>query len=295
MRIGYPCLNNSIGCTASRTFRLRSYSPERLLSTVKENLLCLKSILEFNNSNGFLFFRIGSELVPFASHEICNIDWQSHFIKELKEIGKFVKNHHMRVSMHPDQFVIINAKDSRIVKKSIRELEYHTEVLDLMGLDRTAKIQIHAGGVYNDKDASIKRFIESYHSLNKRIKNRLVIENDDHLYSVNDCLKIHNQTAIPVLFDSFHHEIFNNGESLSDALKICALTWKKIDGPLMVDYSSQSPGGKKGAHTNHIDKNHFLSFLKKAGRIDFDLMLEIKDKEKSAEEALKIKKTFCGN
>jgi len=196
--------------------------------------------------------------------------------------------------MHPDQFVLINAKDSQIVEKSIRELEYHTEVLDLMGLDRTAKIQIHVGGIYNDKDASVNRFIESYHYLDKRIKKRLVIENDDHLYSVNDCLRIHEKTAIPILFDSFHHEIFNNGESLSNALEICALTWKKMDGPLMVDYSSQSLGAKKGAHTDHINRNHFLSFLKKAGRIDFDLMLEIKDKEKSAEDALKIFKLFSG-
>jgi UV DNA damage endonuclease len=292
MRIGYPCINNSIGCTASRTFRLRSYSPERLVSTVKENLSCLKLTLEFNDNNNLLFFRIGSGLIPFASHEICKICWQSYFLKELKEIGNFIKKHHMRISMHPDQFVLINAKDSLIVKRSIRELEYHTQVLDLMSLDRTAKIQIHAGGVYNDKNASIKRFVESYRSLDKRIKNRLVIENDDHLYSVNDCMNIHNLTSIPILFDSFHHEIFNNGESLSDALSLCASTWKKSDGPVMVDYSSQSPGSKKGAHATHIDGNHFLSFLNNVNRIDFDLMLEIKDKEKSAGEALKLIKSF---
>lgn len=194
--------------------------------------------------------------------------------------------------MHPDQFVLLNAKNNQIVKRSILELEYHTQVLDLMGLDRTAKIQIHAGGVYNDKDASIKRFTESYHSLDKRIKNRLVIENDDHLYSVNDCLKIHKITSVPILFDSFHHEIFNNGESLLDALNLCASTWKKSDGTIMVDYSSQSPEGRKGAHVNHIDRSHFLQFLRQVKEIDFDLMLEIKDKEKSAIEALKLTKLF---
>ena len=61
--------------------------------------------------------------------------------------------------MHPDQFTLLNSQDQRIVERSIKELTYHAEFLDLLMLDRSAKIQIHIGGAYQNKSESISRFI----------------------------------------------------------------------------------------------------------------------------------------
>ena len=44
-------------------------------------------------------------------------------------------------------FVLINALKNDVVGRSIRELECHDTILNEMDLDRTAKIQIHVGGV----------------------------------------------------------------------------------------------------------------------------------------------------
>ena len=288
MKIGYPCINRSIGCTANSTFRLASYSQSNLIEKVSNNLECLLTILKYNVLNNMFFFRISSDLVPFASHRVLDFNWQEHFKDKFKEIGNYIKKYNIRISMHPDQFVLINSPSEEIFKKSVADLTWHCEVLDLMKLDETAKVQIHVGGVYGDKVSAMERFVKRYKTLPHIIKKRLVIENDDKLYSLKDCLSISKKIGIPIVFDSFHHVCFNNGEEMSDALKMASETWSPKDGVLMVDYSSQEPNAKLGKHAEHIDVNDFENFLKARKDLDFDIMLEIKDKEKSALKAVKL-------
>ncbi|MBW3015580.1 UV DNA damage repair endonuclease UvsE [Candidatus Woesearchaeota archaeon] len=285
MKIGYPCINRSIGCTANTTFRLKNYSKENLIEKVSNNLDCLMRILRWNVDNGVYFFRISSDLIPFASHPVCRFDWGKHFKKRFEEVGRFIHDNSIRISMHPDQFVLINALDKDIVRRSVKELEYHCRVLDLMKLGRDAKVQIHVGGVYGDKGASIRRFVENYKKLPLAVKKRLVIENDHRSYSLKDCTAISDKIKIPTIFDTYHHECLNNGERLREAILKARKTWSKNDGKLMIDYSNE--GNKKGSHSEHIDIKHFMGFLKKVKGIDFDIMLEIKDKERSALEAVK--------
>jgi UV DNA damage endonuclease len=172
-----------------------------------------------------------------------------------------------------------------VVERSIRELEYHADVLDALGLDNTAKIQIHVGGLYNDRSNSIERFIKNYKKLPAKVKSRLVIENDDRLYPLSDCLRIQGETGIPVLFDVFHHSILNNGEPVKEAISSAMTTWQEEDGILMTDYSSQEPDSKPGKHAETIDLQDFNTYIYETNGIDFDIMLEIKDKEISAVKA----------
>jgi UV DNA damage endonuclease len=288
MRLGYPCINRSIGCTANSTFRLASYSRDLLIEKVANNLNCLERILQFNLEHGLFFFRISSDIVPFASHPVCKVDWAKHFSREFLRIGRFIKEDGMRISMHPDQFVLINAIDGEIVKRSIAELAYHARVLDAMKLGTAAKIQIHVGGVYGDKEAAIERFARVYRELPQAIRRRLAVENDDKLFSLADCLIVHKKTGVPIIFDSFHHECLNNGEPLRMAIEAASNTWKKRDGIPMMDYSSQKRGARKGTHVDHINVPNFKKFLGETRGLDFDLMLEIKDKEKSALKAHSI-------
>jgi UV DNA damage endonuclease len=291
MKIGYPCINNQIGCTSNHTFRLASFSEERLFSTVKENLACLKKILEWNVQKNLLFFRIGSQLVPFASHPICQkVNWQKKFAKEFKEVGDFIKKNKIRISVHPDQFVILNSFKEEVLKNSIMELLYHAEILDLMNLKTDAKIQIHVGGAYGDKKEAIKRFIFNYKKLPSKIKRRLVIENDHRLFSLKDVLEINRQTKVPILFDFFHHQCLNNGESLKKAFLLAQKTWIKKDGIIMTDYSNQEMGAILGKHSQTLNLQEFKKFLKEMKNFDFDIMFEIKDKEKSALKSLKLLK-----
>jgi UV DNA damage endonuclease len=288
MRIGYPCINHSVGCTASHTFRLASYSEQRMKATVKGNLACLEKILAYNILHGLLFFRITSDIVPFASHPLCTFPWREEFACGFERLGDSIRSSGFRISMHPDQFVLLNALDNGVLQRSIGDLTYHVEVLDLMGLDRSAKVQVHIGGIYGDKQAAIDRFVRQYDRLDAEIQERLAIENDERLYTIRDCLAIHERTGVPVIADVFHHSLCNNGELFPSLLDPVRKTWKARDGIPMIDYSSQEPGRRQGAHAQHIVAEDFRQFLTITRPADFDIMLEIKDKEKSALAALGI-------
>jgi len=286
MRIGYPCINRGIGCTGGRTFRLKSYSDERLVDAVQNNLECLGAMLRYNVAHNMLFFRITSDLVPFASHPVCRFDWVGQFTRTFADLGAYAGSHGVRISMHPDQFVLLNSPSEGVTARSIAELAYHSHVLDAMGLGPDAKIQIHVGGVYGDKEGSIARFIDRCVRLDARVRRRLAIENDDRLFGLADCLFINTRTGVPVVFDWFHHQMLPSGEHLPDALTSTAATWTPADGPPIVDYSSQQPGARPGSHAESIDMHDFEEFLTSSRPHDFDLMLEIKDKEASASKAV---------
>ncbi len=283
INLGYACINTTINCTSNKTFRLNSYSEERLKKTIEENLNCLDKIIEWNYKNEIKFFRIGSGLIPFASHEICKFNWQDFYKKEFKKIGNKIKKYKIRVSMHPDQFVVLNSPTKSIVEKSIKEIEYHCDVLDLLGIGSDGKITLHVGGMYGNKEEAIERFISNYNGLSKRIKERIVIENDDKIYTVDDCLYINKKTRVPVVFDYFHNEC--NPIKKVNYTKIIK-TWKKKDGNPIFHYSDQLEGGRKGSHSLTIDVKEYKKFKKEIKKYNMDLMLEVKDKELSV---LKVK------
>ena len=288
MKIGYPCINRTLTCRGNKTFRLKSYTPQRLKDTIKNNLICLGDILNYNVQHKLFFFRITSDLIPFASHPICTYPWQAHFKDTFQELGDFIKTHEIRISMHPDQFTLLNSQDPHIFTRSVEELSYHAQVLDLMKLDCSHKIQIHIGGIYNDKNKSLHRFITRYKTLPRHITQRLVIENDDRNYTLQDCFIIHQHTHIPILVDHFHYAINHTTLGFPDIFSKAIHTWTQKDGIPLVDYSSQQPQMRTGKHAETINPDHFKIFLKESQPHDIDIMLEIKDKETSALRALDI-------
>ena len=74
------------------------------------------------------------------------------------------------------------------------------------------KINIHIGGVYNDKQATLARFAETFRTLSPNLRARLTVENDDwpSAFAVSDLMWLHKETGIPLVFD-FHHWKFCPG------------------------------------------------------------------------------------
>lgn len=284
IRVGYPARNLSIGCTTAHTFRLASYSEARLLETLARNLDCLIATLHFNLEHDLRFFRIGSDLIPFGSHPVQTADWQTPFTTQWDTIAALIHDHQMRISMHPGQFTLVNTPNDALFAATTAELVHHVRLLERLNLDPRHKIQIHVGGIYGDKAASLERFAARWETLPASVKARLVIENDDRLFSVADCRWLHTRIETPIIFDNLHHELLSSGETVAEGFTLAYATWRDADGVPMMDYSQQDMTDKAraGKHAAHLDAAAFAAFIASIGAPEVDIMLEMKDKEGSA-------------
>jgi UV DNA damage endonuclease len=200
----------------------------------------------------------------------------------------------MRVSMHPGQFTVLNSPRRDVVASSIQELDYHTGFLDALGIPESHKIVVHLGGVYGDKARSLDRFIQTYKALGPRVRSRLVIENDEHCYSLADALKVAQAVSVPVVFDVFHHR-WNPSlpqHPLRSLVELAARTWRRRDGRPKIHYSNQWPGKAPGTHSKTIRLKRFEEFYEQIEDFDLDIMLEVKDKERSV---LKVMRALGGS
>lgn len=284
MSIGYACINIGSNKTQMTSVTLKNLTDENLRSVIGKNLDALKSIIEYNIKNDINLYRISSDIIPFGSHPANSLNWKKEFEYKIKDIGTIIRTAKMRVSMHPGQYTVLNSNDTEVVQRAMDDLAYHCDFLDALGCDSASKIILHIGGVYNDKTSAVKRFIQNYNCLDDRIKNRLVIENDDKSYNISEVLGISEKSGIPVVFDNLHHELNKSeiGKSDLEWIDICAGTWNEKDGKQKIHYSQPNPKGKKGAHSDWISSKEFLEFFNNLSNSDIDIMLEVKDKNISA-------------
>ncbi len=284
MRIGYACLTVGVQGADMRSCVMKNASEERLLEIIASNLQSLDHILDYNIENGIKLFRISSDLIPFGSSPINTLKWWEHFEPQFLKLGEKIRNNSIRVSLHPGQYTVINSPDEAVVLRAIKDLDYHTKVLDSLGMGPENKIILHVGGVYQDKESAIARFINTYHKLEDSVKQRLVIENDDKSYTVEDVLDISKKLGVPVVFDNLHNYANPSPHDVTeeDWIDECCKTWQEQDGPQKIHYSQQDYGKKAGSHSASIRIKEFMEFYHKLNRYDLDIMLEVKDKNLSA-------------
>lgn len=293
MRIGYPCVSRLTGRTTNHETILRAATPEKLRALTRQNLADLREILRHNLAHGWLLFRIGSSVVPFASHPVNALDWQAEFEQDLTEIGAFARNNGMRLSFHPGQYTVLNSPDPHTVRRAIEEIAYSAAFLDALGMDTASKVVIHLGGIYGDKPAALARFVETVTALGDSLRRRLVIENDERSYTPADALWVSARTALPVVFDNLHYAANPGSGRLDDLLEQIFATWKPEDGVPKVHFSSQAPGGRIGHHADYANPDEFQAWrLRWAQFGDFDLMLEAKAKD---EALLALSELFAPN
>ena len=258
---------------------MRNANRSRLETLTRANIEGLYQVLHWNVSQRIGFFRISSGLIPLASHPRAQWPWKKLLEGKLADIGRFIRDSNIRVSMHPGQYVVLNSPHRSVVRAARVELSYHADLLDQLNLDSKHKIILHVGGLYGNRDASVRRFSAEFKLLPRNVRSRLVIENDERSYGAEDTLFLSKTLKIPMVFDYLHHITFSGkppGKSLIAA--VCE-SWSTSDGRPEFHYSTQKPDLRKGAHADMIDIQDFLLFLQVLPLRNIDVMLEAKAKD----------------
>ena len=291
IRLGYVAIAlNLNNCSTSKTITVTSFNKLtndesklfKLRNILNENLNNTLRILRYNKSYNIKIYRLTSKLVPLATHPLTgNWDYVNEFRDKFIEIGQYIKENNFRISAHPDHFTVINTNKKTVLESSLIDLTYHNTILKTMQLDQSYKLVVHVGGAYQDKEKSIERFILSYNKLPEEIKKRIILENDDKVYNITDVLNICNIINIPMVLDVHHHKYNNNGESLNKMLKAVFDTWKNERFPPKIHFSSPKNEKNYRSHSDYINIEEFMSFIKIAKKLntDFDIMLEAKSKD----------------
>lgn len=279
MRLGYACMNTELK-TVFRTLRVATAEAEgtgKIKELTMKNFETTLEILRWNLKNDIYFYRASSSIVPLSTHPINDWNWweDPEVLAITDEIRLFVNTHKMRVSVHPGQYTVINSPRPEVVRKSIEDLEYHDQLIQLLG---GSDIILHTGGAYGDKDVAKQRFAAVYLSLSPSIRKWLRLENDDKTFTVRDVLDVHSMCGVPVCFDIHHHNCNNDGEPVdfSEILK----TWQGFGTP-KVHISTGKEGFTDLRHHELVSESDFQQLIRQLNGIDADIMFEAKLKEQS--------------
>ena len=246
--------------TATAMLRLpRAERLARLAELCRHNAEALLVSLNFCAAQGIGAFRINSQILPTKTHPeagyaTAELPGGREIIRRFRECGAFARERDVRLSFHPDQFVVLNSPNDRTLARSLAELDYQAEVAEWVGAD---SINIHGGGAYGDKATALRALRRNIEQLPARVRSRLTLENDDKVYTPSDLLPVCADTGVPLVYDVHHHRCLPDGLSIEAATEKAVATWNRE--PL---FHLSSPiegwdGPKPQRHHDYIDPADF--------------------------------------
>lgn len=259
---------------------------KKLADLCAANAVALLQALQFCSANGIGCFRVNSQILPLKTHpdvgyQLADLPDGRQIVNQFRKCGAFAKTAGLRMTFHPDQFVVLNSPRPDVVQQSLAELEYQAEVARWIGAD---VVNIHGGGAYGDKQAALRTFAKSLARLSKKARKLLTIENDDRVYTPADLLPFCLEQRIPFVYDVHHHRCNPDGMSEEEATRQALTTWDRE--PLL--HISSPLGGWKGPqphrHHDYINLRDFPLFWQ---GLDVTAEVEAKAKELAVKKLAK--------
>lgn len=247
--------------------------------------------------------RLGSDMLPVYTESNWSWFWKqpdvrAYLERELAPVGELARKLDVKLSMHPGQFVVLSSIDPDIVRRSIDEFEYHTDIARWMGYgsswhDHGFKINVHISGRLGPAG-----IIHALSSLTPESRNLITIENEENSHGLDTTLELEKHCALVL---DIHHNWVKTGEYIrpnDDRVKRVIDSWRGVRPTMHYSLSREdilvghcpntlpnmetllSVGHKKQKLRAHSDmmwnraaNTWALSFLD-----NFDIMVEAKNK-----------------
>ncbi len=224
-------LNEPIRFRTQTARYARTLSPAERLRHLRalalHNVHALEAAIGWCAEHGVGAFRITSGLIPLYTHPevgwtLARHDRKGELRAGLRRAGAAARAAGVRLSFHPDQFVVLGSPTEESVVASLAELEYQAECALLLGAEQ---LTIHGGGAQGGKQAALARLAAGLARLSPAARGLIALENDDRVYTVRDLLPICGAPGLPLVYDVHHHRCNPDGLDILEATTLAAATW----------------------------------------------------------------------
>jgi UV DNA damage endonuclease len=231
-QLGLVCI------TSSDAVRYRTMTRKRLLQLDEverksalrrlyaDNLSRLDAAIDYCHAHDIRLYRLTSSLFPFAD-DPAGEDILEEFSEIIAARGQRALDLGIRLVSHPDQFVVLSSDSPQVVENSIKILETHARVMDMLTQPRScwAVLEIHGG-----KSGRSEQLVKVISQLPEAIRSRLALENDEYSYSASEILEVCRAARVPMVFDAHHHVVHEKlrsyeHPSIAKMLRAARETW----------------------------------------------------------------------
>jgi UV DNA damage endonuclease len=232
---------------------------DKLARLCLANAMALEQAITYCADHGIGAFRINSGILPVKTHpftryEVADLPDGAAIVRQFRLCGRRARENSVRLSFHPDQFVLLSSPRPDVVARSIEELTYQTEVAGWVGAD---VINLHGGGGYGDKPEALRRLSKHLHALPAAVRRLLTLENDERVFAPADLLPFCKAEGVPFVYDVHHHRCHPDGLTVGQVTERALATWSRK--PLFHVSSPRQgwTGPRRNEHHDYIDPADF--------------------------------------
>ncbi|WP_336486127.1 UV damage endonuclease UvsE [Methylobacterium nigriterrae] len=189
----------------------------KLAETVTHNLVALRRQVEWVGARPPLerLLRMASSILPGFTHPSIKPFYAQPDLRRaveagLAETGARARALGVRLSLHPGPFCILASRNPAALRNGIEELDYHAEIMDLMGYGtgwhpQGAHINIHVGA----RDPGVAGWRETLPRVCRVARDLVTVENDENAFGLDAVLQLAD--LVPVVLDIHHHWVESGG------------------------------------------------------------------------------------